>query len=210
MRKYFVTGLLILVPLAITIWVLSLIISTMDQSLLLLPERWRPEAVVGFHIPGLGTILTLLVIFLTGLATRNFVGKRIVWAWEALLVRIPVVRSIYSSVKQVSDTLFSSSGNAFRKALLVQYPREGSWTIGFLTGVPGGDVRNHLQGDYVSLYIPTTPNPTSGFFLMVPRADTIELDMNVDEALKYIVSMGVVAPEYFEKKLIIDPAKVHS
>jgi uncharacterized membrane protein len=210
MRKYFITGLLILVPLAITIWVLNLIIGTMDQSLLLLPERWRPEAVVGFHIPGLGTILTLLVIFLTGLATRNFVGKRIVWAWEALLIRIPVVRSIYSSVKQVSDTLFSSSGNAFRKALLVQYPREGSWTIGFLTGVPGGDVRNHLQGDYVSLYIPTTPNPTSGFFLMVPRADTIELEMNVDEALKYIVSMGVVAPEYFEKKLIVDPAKAQS
>ena len=208
MRKYFVTGLLILVPLAITIWVLNLIISTMDQSLLLLPERWRPEAVVGFNIPGLGTILTLLVIFLTGLATRNFIGKRIVWAWESLLIRIPVVRSIYSSVKQVSDTLFSSSGNAFRKALLVQYPRAGCWTIGFLTGVPGGDVRNHLQGDYVSLYIPTTPNPTSGFFLMVPRADTIELEMNVDEALKYIVSMGVVSPEYFEKKLIIDPAKV--
>jgi uncharacterized membrane protein len=207
MRKYFVTGLLILVPLAITIWVLNLIISTMDQSLLLLPERWRPEAVVGFHIPGLGTMLTLMVIFLTGLATRNFIGKRIVWAWEALLIRIPVVRSIYSSVKQVSDTLFSSSGNAFRKALLVQYPREGSWTIAFLTGVPGGDVRNHLQGDYVSLYIPTTPNPTSGFFLMVPRADTIELDMNVDEALKYIVSMGVVAPGHFEKKLIVDPAR---
>lgn len=208
MRKYFVTGLLILVPLAITIWVLNLIISTMDQSLLLLPERWRPEALVGFNIPGLGTILTLLFIFLTGLATRNFIGKRIVWAWEGLLTRIPVVRSIYSSVKQVSDTLFSSSGNAFRKALLVQYPRQGSWTIAFLTGVPGGDVRNHLQGDYVSIYIPTTPNPTSGFFLMVPRADTIELDMNVDEALKYIVSMGVVSPEHFEKKLIIDPAKV--
>ncbi len=210
MRKYFVTGLLILVPLAITIWVLNLIISTMDQSLLLLPERWRPEALVGFNIPGLGTILTLLFIFLTGLATRNFIGKRIVWAWEGLLTRIPVVRSIYSSVKQVSDTLFSSSGNAFRKALLVQYPRQGSWTIAFLTGVPGGDVRNHLQGDYVSIYIPTTPNPTSGFFLMVPRADTIELDMNVDEALKYIVSMGVVSPEHFEKKLIIDPAKVEA
>jgi len=210
MRKYFVTGLLILVPLAITIWVLNLIISTMDQSLLLLPERWRPEALVGFNIPGLGTILTLLFIFLTGLATRNFIGKRIVWAWEGLLTRIPVVRSIYSSVKQVSDTLFSSSGNAFRKALLVQYPRQGSWTIAFLTGVPGGDVRNHLQGDYVSIYIPTTPNPTSGFFLMVPRAETIELDMNVDEALKYIVSMGVVSPEHFEKKLIIDPAKVEA
>ena len=210
MRKYFVTGLLILVPLAITIWVLNLIISTMDQSLLLLPERWRPEALVGFNIPGLGTILTLLFIFLTGLATRNFIGKRIVWAWEGLLTRIPVVRSIYSSVKQVSDTLFSSSGNAFRKALLVQYPRQGSWTIAFLTGVPGGDVRNHLQGDYVSIYIPTTPNPTSGFFLMVPRAETIELDMNVDEALKYIVSMGVVSPEHFEKKLIIDPDKVEA
>jgi uncharacterized membrane protein len=200
MRKYFVTGLLILVPLAITLWVLNLIIGTMDQSLLLLPERWRPEAVVGFHIPGLGTILTLLIIFITGLATRNFIGKQVVLAWEAILIRIPVVNTIYSSVKQVSDTLFSSSGNAFRKALLVEYPRKGCWTIAFLTGVPGGDVKNHLQGDYVSLYVPTTPNPTSGFFLMVPRADTIELDMSVDAALKYIVSMGVVAPEYIDRK----------
>lgn len=207
MRKYFITGLLILVPLAITLWVLNLIIGTMDQSLLLLPEKWRPHAIFGFDIPGLGTILTLLVIFLTGVATRNFIGRQVVYAWEALVIRIPVVSSIYSSVKQVSDTLFSSSGNAFRKAVLVQYPREGSWTIAFLTGVPGGDVRNHLKGDYISIYVPTTPNPTSGFFLMVPRADTIELDMNVDAALKYIVSMGVVAPEYFEKKLIIDPEK---
>jgi uncharacterized membrane protein len=210
MRKYFITGLLILVPLAITLWVLNLIISTMDQSLLLLPESWRPEAVFGFRIPGLGTILTLMIIFLTGLATRNFVGKHVVYAWELFLTRIPVVSTIYTSVKQVSDTLFSSSGNAFRKAVLVQYPRQGSWTIAFLTGVPGGDVRNHLRGDYVSIYVPTTPNPTSGFFLMVPRAEAIELDMNVDEALKYIVSMGVVSPEYFEKKLIIDPSKVES
>ncbi|MDB5842663.1 MAG: hypothetical protein JWQ23_4615 [Herminiimonas sp.] len=210
MRKYFITGLLILVPLAITLWVLNLIISTMDQSLLLLPESWRPEAVFGFRIPGLGTILTLMIIFLTGLATRNFVGKHVVYAWELFLTRIPVVSTIYTSVKQVSDTLFSSSGNAFRKAVLVQYPRQGSWTIAFLTGVPGGDVRNHLRGDYVSIYVPTTPNPTSGFFLMVPRAEAIELDMNVDEALKYIVSMGVVSPEYFEKKLIIDPSKVVS
>ncbi|HEY6774783.1 MAG TPA: DUF502 domain-containing protein [Oxalicibacterium sp.] len=208
MRKYFVTGLLILVPLAITLWVLNLIVSTMDQSLLLLPARWRPEAVFGFAIPGLGTILTLLVIFLTGLATRNFIGKRVVLVWESVLRRIPVFNTIYSSVKQVSDTLFSSSGNAFRKALLVQYPRQGSWTIAFLTGTPGGDVRNHLTGDYVSLYVPTTPNPTSGFFLMVPRADTIELDMTVDEALKYIVSMGVVTPDHFDKSNIIDPKKV--
>jgi uncharacterized membrane protein len=194
MRKYFITGLLILVPLAITLWVLHAVISTMDQSLLLLPEQWRPERLVGFKVLGIGTILTLGIIFLTGLLAQNFVGNMVVGAWEALLKRIPIVNSIYSSVKQVSDTLFSSSGNAFSKALLVQYPREGAWTIAFLTGIPGGDVANHLQGDYVSIYVPTTPNPTSGFFLMVPRADTIELDMSVDAALKYVVSMGVVAP----------------
>jgi uncharacterized membrane protein len=208
MRKYFITGLLILVPLAITLWVLNLIIGTMDQSLLLLPVAWRPETLIGFSIPGLGSILTLLIIFLTGVFTRNFIGRQVVSLWEAVLKRIPVVSSIYSSVKQVSDTLLSSSGNAFRKAVLVQYPRQGSWTIAFVTGVPGGDVRNHLKGDYVSIYVPTTPNPTSGFFLMVPRAETIELAMNVDEALKYIVSMGVVAPEHFESKVLIDPKKV--
>lgn len=194
MRKYFITGLLVLVPLAITLWVLNLIIGTLDQSLLLLPEKWRPESMFGFGLPGFGTILTLLIIFLTGLITRNFLGNRLLLWWEMLLNHIPVVNSIYSSVKQVSDTLFSSSGNAFRKALLVQYPREGCWTIAFQTGVPGGDVPNHLQGDYVSVYVPTTPNPTSGFFLMLPRAETKELNMTVDEALKYIVSMGVVAP----------------
>ena len=208
MRKYFITGLLVLVPLAITLWVLSLIIGTMDQSLLLLPESWRPQALFGFGIPGLGTILTLLVIFLTGVAARNFIGNQVVLLWESILTRIPVVNSIYSSVKQVSDTLFSSSGNAFRKAVLVQYPRAGSWTIAFLTGVPGGDVRNYLQGDYISIYVPTTPNPTSGFFLMVPRADVIELDMTVDAALKYIVSMGVVAPEQSRDKAIITPPQI--
>jgi len=199
MRKYFVTGLLILIPLAITAWVLKTIIGALDQSLLLLPERWRPEALVGFHVPGIGTILTLFIVFLTGAATRNFVGKQIVTLWESMLVRIPIVKSIYSSVKQVSDTLFSSSGNAFRKALLVQYPHQGSWTIAFLTGMPGGDVKNHLVGDYVSVYVPTTPNPTSGFFLMMRRVDTVELDMTVDAALTYIVSMGVVAPELAHK-----------
>jgi uncharacterized membrane protein len=194
MRKYFITGLLVLVPLAITLWVLNLIIGTLDQSLLLLPPQWRPELLLGFNLPGVGTILTLVIIFITGVVTRNFVGNRLLMLWELLLKRIPVVNSIYSSVKQVSDTLLSSSGNAFRKALLVQYPREGIWTIAFQTGVPGGDVKNHLSGDYVSVYVPTTPNPTSGFFLMLKREDTIELNMSVDEALKYIVSMGVVAP----------------
>lgn len=211
MRKYFITGLLVLVPLAITLWVLNLIVGTLDQSLLLIPQKWRPESLFGFSLPGLGTILTLVIIFLTGLVTRNFIGNRMVRLWELLLNRIPVVSSIYSSVKQVSDTLFSSSGNAFRKALLVQYPREGVWTIAFLTGLPGGDVKNHLQGDYVSVYVPTTPNPTSGFFLMLPRAETIELNMSVDEALKYIVSMGVVAPPpAASKKVATLPAESSS
>lgn len=199
MRKYFVTGLLILVPLVITVWVISMIVGTLDQSLLLLPPGWRPEALVGFHVPLLGTIFTLLIIFVTGLVTRNFIGNQVVLAWERILTRIPVVNSIYSSVKQVSDTLLSSSGNAFRTAVLVEYPRQGSWTIAFVTGVPGGDVANHLSDDFISLYVPTTPNPTSGFFLMVPRSQTIELAMTVDEALKYIVSMGVVAPPISKK-----------
>ncbi len=199
MRKYFITGLLILVPLAITAWVLHAVISTMDQSLLLLPAEWRPEALIGFKIPGLGAVLTILIIFVTGLLTKNFIGNYVVAAWEALLNRIPIVNSIYSSVKQVSDTLFSSTGNAFSKAVLIQYPREGSWTIAFLTGKPSGDVAQHLGDDFISVYVPTTPNPTSGYFLMVPKKDAIELEMSVDTALKYVVSMGVVAPEVSEK-----------
>lgn len=195
MKSYFITGLLVLVPLCITIWVLSTLIGLMDQSLLLLPAAWRPEAYFGRAIPGIGAILTLLIVLGTGLVATNFFGKRLIEFWEALLARVPVVKSIYYSVKQVSDTLFSDSGQAFRKALLVQYPRQGSWTIGFLTGQPGGDVANYLEGEFVSVYIPTTPNPTSGFFLMMPTADVVELDMSVDEALKYIISMGVVAPE---------------
>ncbi len=205
MRKYFITGLLVLVPLVITLWVLNLIIGTMDRSLFLLPPGWRPESLFGFYLPGFGTVLTLVIIFVTGLITQNIIGNRVLKLWELLLQRIPVVNSIYSSVKQVSDTLLSSSGNAFRKALLVQYPREGSWTIAFQTGVPGGDVANHLKGDYVSVYVPTTPNPTSGFFLMLPREDVIELEMSVDEALKYIVSMGVVAPAHKQTAALLTP-----
>ncbi len=193
-RRYFITGLLIWVPLGITMWVLDLLVSNMDQILLLLPLQLRTEQWLGVHIPGLGVLLTLLIVFLTGLLAANIIGQRLVRFWEGVLARIPVVNSIYNGVKQVSDTLFSPSGQAFRKALLVQYPRQGSWTIAFQTGVPGGDVVNHLKGEFVSVYVPTTPNPTSGFFLMMPRADVIELDMSVDAALKYIVSMGVVPP----------------
>ncbi len=193
-KRYFITGLLIWVPLVITGWVLSMIVSTLDQSLRLLPESMHPLSLVGFAVPGAGAVLTLLMIFLTGLLAANFIGQKLVGWWDKLLSRIPVVNSVYKSVKQVSDTLFSPNGNAFRKALLVRYPHQNSWTIAFMTGQPGGDIVNHLDGEYVSVYVPTTPNPTSGFFLMMPVKDVVELDMTVDEALKYIISMGVVAP----------------
>lgn len=194
MKKYLITGLLVLVPLVITVWVLKSLIGMMDQSLLLLPEEWHPHTLFGRDIPGFGVILTFAIVLITGLVATNFFGMQLIALWEKLLQRVPVVKSIYSSVKQVSDTLFSDSGNAFRKAVLVQFPREGAWTIAFLTGTPGGDVVNHLHGEYVSVYVPTTPNPTGGYFLMMPKAEVIELDMSVDEALKYIISMGVVAP----------------
>lgn len=178
----------------ITLWVLDLLVGTMDQTLLLLPPHWRTEAWLGMHIPGLGVVLTVLVVFATGVFAANILGQRLVKFWESLLARIPVVNSIYTGVKQVSDTLFHPEGQAFRKALLVQWPSPGTWTIAFLTGAPGGDIVNHLKGDYVSIYVPTTPNPTGGYFVMVPRSSVVELDMTVDAALKYIISMGVVAP----------------
>ena len=194
MKKYLITGLLIWIPLVITIWVLKLIVDALDQTLLLLPTEFRTENFLGVHIPGMGVVMTLVIVLITGVFATNFFGARLVDLWHEVLHRIPVVNSIYSSVKQISDTLFSSTGQAFRKALLVQWPREGMWTIAFLTGKPGGDVVNHLQGDYIAVYVPTTPNPTGGYFVLVARRDVIELDMSVDAALKYIISMGVVPP----------------
>ena len=194
MRKYLITGLLIWIPLAITLWVLHLIVSSMDQVLTLLPPVLQPEALFGRQIPGLGVVLTVVVVFVTGVAASNILGQRMLRLWEGILRRIPVVNSLYGGVKQISDTLFRPGGQAFRKALLVQWPSEGSWTIAFLTGQPGGDVANHLRDDYVSVYVPTTPNPTGGYFVMLPRKDVVELDMTVDEALKYIISMGVATP----------------
>jgi len=194
-RRYFITGLLIWVPLVITLWVLDLLVSTMDQTLQLLPFEWRTEGWLGMHVPGLGVVLTLVVVFATGVFAANIIGQQLVKFWEGVLARIPVVNSIYTGVKKISDTLFAPGGQAFRKALLVQWPSPGSWTIAFLTGTPGGDVARHLKGDYVSIYVPTTPNPTGGYFVMVPRDAVVELDMTVDEALKYIISMGVAAPD---------------
>jgi uncharacterized membrane protein len=194
MKKYLITGLLIWIPLVITLWVLKLVVDVLDQTLLLLPPQFRTENWLGLHVPGMGAVMTLIIVLATGLFATNLLGARLVQLWHIVLHRIPVVNSIYSSVKQISDTLFSSSGQAFRKALLVQWPRDGMWTIAFLTGRPGGDVVNHLKGDHVSVYVPTTPNPTGGYFVIVARKDVIELDMSVDEALKYIISMGVVPP----------------
>lgn len=193
-RRWLLAGLLVLVPLAITLSVLDWIVGTLDQTLLILPSDWHPDRLLGFHLPGFGVLLTFGIVLLMGAMTSNFLGNKLLLLGNAVLRRIPIVRSIYSSVKQVSDTLFSENGNAFRQALLVQWPREGVWTIGFLTGVPGGDVANHLSGDYVSVYIPTTPNPTGGYFVMLRKTECIELKMSVDEALTYVISMGVVVP----------------
>jgi uncharacterized membrane protein len=194
LRKWLVAGLLAIVPVAITFAVLRWIVQTLDSTLLILPEAWQPDRLIGVHIPGFGVLLTLAILLLVGAIVSNFFGRKIVEWGDHLVTRIPVVRSIYSSVKQVSDTLFSPSGNAFRTAVLVQWPRPDVWTIGFVTGSPGGDVTNYLVGDYVSVYVPTTPNPTGGYFVMLRKSDCIELRMSVDEALKYVISMGVVAP----------------
>ena len=202
MKKYLLAGLLVWLPLAVTIWVLHAALGLLDglfafllsASQALLPDSAHATLEALKQVPGLGVIVMLLGLLLTGVFATNIVGQWWLRQGARLLNKIPIVKSIYSSVKQVSDTLFSSSGNAFREAVLVQYPRQGSWTIAFVTGRPGGEAGLHLRDDYLSLYVPTTPNPTSGFFLMVPRSDVIELSMSVDEALKYIISMGVVAP----------------
>jgi uncharacterized membrane protein len=194
LRKWLLAGLLVVVPVAITLSVLNWIVGILDQTLLILPQSWHPDRLLGIHIPGFGVLLTLAILLIVGAAASNFIGKRLVVLGDRIVSRIPVVRSIYSSVKQVSDTVFSEGGNAFRTAVLVEWPRPGVWTIAFVTGSPGGDVVNHLPGDYVSVYVPTTPNPTGGYFVMLRKSDCIELKMSVDDALKYVVSMGVVVP----------------
>ena len=190
-KKYFITGLLIWVPLVITVWVLGLLVATLEGFV---PGFLSSESLFGIDIPGFRFVLVIVVVLLTGVFAANLIGRTMVDQWENLLGRIPLVRSIYNSVKQVSDTVLAPNGQAFRRAVLVQYPRAGSWTIAFVTGTPSGEVASLMPGDHISVYVPTTPNPTSGFFLMVPRADAIDLQMSVDAALKYIVSMGVVAP----------------
>ncbi len=194
MKRYFITGLLIWVPLGITLWVLDLLIGTMDQSLTVLPAQWQPEAWIGMRVPGLGVILTLLVIVLTGMFGANFFGQKIIDFWERQLIRIPVVKTIYGSVKQVSDTLLSGSGHAFRKVLLVRYPHPQAWALAFQTNLPD-EVARLLPDEHVAVFIPTTPSPVNGFYFYVKKSEVIELNMSVDRALKNIVSMGVASSE---------------
>ena len=202
MKKYIVAGLLVWFPVAVTVWVLLWVFGLMDGLFgwmlsgagAVLPPSARPILEQLRGVPGLGLLVMVLAVLFTGMLAANIAGQWALRQWNRALNKIPIVKSIYNSVKQVSDTLFSSTGNAFREAVLVQYPRAGSWTIAFVTGAPGGEVKRHLVGDYISVYVPTTPNPTSGFFLMMPRADVIALNMSVDTALKYVISMGVVVP----------------
>ena len=211
MKKYLIAGLLVWLPLAVTIWVLQAVLGLLNGvfawllagSAIVLPDGSHDFIAMLQKIPGLGVLVMVIGLLLTGVLATNVAGQWALRKGHRLLTRIPIVKSIYSSVQQVSDTLFSSSGNAFREAVLVQYPRAGCWTIAFVTGKPGGEAALHLRGDYLSVYVPTTPNPTSGFFLMLPRGDVIALAMSVDEALKYVISMGVVAPA-----ARIDPALV--
>lgn len=195
MRRYLVAGLLVWVPVGVTILIIKFLVDLMDQTLLLLPAGIQPQHLLGFRIPGLGIVLTVVVVLVTGMVVTNLFGRQLIRLGERLLARIPVVRSVYSSVKQLTESLFSSGGKSFRKVVLVPYPHPGSWTMGFLTGIGTGEVRDRIGREVLNVFVPTTPNPTSGFFLIVPRQDVIELDMSVDDGLKMLLSVGVVQPK---------------
>lgn len=196
MKKYLIAGLLVWVPLGITLLVIKLLVDVTDQTLLLLPEKYQPEVLFGFKIPGLGVVLSTLVVLVTGMIVANFFGRAIVSMWEKFLARIPFVSKIYTGVKQLLETILSSKGQSFRKVLLIEYPRKGIWTLAFQTSSESGEAHQRINRDLVNIFVPTTPNPTSGFFLMIPREDVIELEMSVDDGLKKIISMGVVVPKW--------------
>jgi len=195
LRRYIMAGLLVWLPLGVTILVVKMLVDLMDRSLLLLPLRYRPEQLLGMHIPGLGVIVAVVVVLGTGIIVANLFGRKLVAGWESLLARIPLVNSVYSAVKQIAETMFSANGQSFRKVLLVEYPRKGLWTLAFQTGTEVGEAQRKTGREVINIYVPTTPNPTSGFFLMVPKEDVVELEMSVDEGLRMIISMGSVVPK---------------
>ena len=206
LKKYLITGILVWLPIAVTVWVISYIVSASDQLVNLLPRQWRPQYVFGFNIPGLGVIVAIAVLFVTGLFAANVLGRQILAAWDSLLGRIPVVKSIYSSVKKVSESLLSDSSRSFKTPLLVPFPQPGIWTIAFVSGHIPDKLKGSLSqdDDYISVYVPTTPNPTGGYYIMVKKSDVRELDMSVDQALKYVISLGMVMPDEIQIKTIQD------
>ena len=193
-RRYLVAGLLVWVPLGITLLVVRMLVRWLDGTLQLVPEAYRPENLLGFNIPGIGVVLSLLIVFVTGVLVANLFGRSLVSVWEQLLARIPLVRSIYSGAKQLAETMFSEAGQSFRKVLLIEFPRKGLWTLAFQTGTDVGEAQLKTGQNVINVYVPTTPNPTGGYFVMVPREDVVELDMSVDDCLKMLMSMGAVVP----------------
>lgn len=209
-RRWVIAGLLIWVPVVVTVWVLQLLINFLDRSLMLVPSVWRPENLIGYHIPGIGIVLSFLLIIVTGCLAANIIGKRVVRAWESLLARIPLVRTIYSSVKRLTETVLDDNGTSFRKVFLIEWPRRDLWTLAFQTGDPVAAVQSSTQQDMLTIFVPTTPNPTSGFIMFVPRADVIELDMSVEDAVRMVISLGAVTPtgKAVSTGVSLDPADV--
>ncbi|MBL1259208.1 MAG: DUF502 domain-containing protein [Thiotrichaceae bacterium] len=193
-KRYLIAGLLVWLPLGVTLLVIRLLVTFMDQLLVFIPVKYQPETLLGFNIPGLGVVLAVLIVLITGVIVANFFGRQLVIAWESLLGRIPLVRTIYHSVKQVAVTIFSSQGKSFRSVLLIEYPRKGIYTLAFQTGDAVDEVKQKTGKELINVFVPTTPNPTSGFFIMLPDADVQVLDMSIDDALKMIMSLGVIVP----------------
>ena len=194
MRTYFISGLLVWLPIMVTLAVFKFLVDLLSKSLLLLPRELQPDALFGFHVPGMGVVLTIAVTFFTGLLAANFIGSKLVGYGDAVMARIPLVRTVYMGVKQVTQTLFTPGGQSFRKVLLVEFPKEGVWSLAFQTGEVSQEIEGALNEKMISYFVPTTPNPTSGFLMMAPRSKVIPLDLSVDQALKMVISLGVVQP----------------
>jgi len=210
LRRYVIAGLLVWVPLGVTLFVLDLFVGIMDRTLLLLPENYRPENILGMHIPGLGIVLTLVVLMVTGILVANLVGRRLVSFSEGILQRIPLVRTVYSAAKNFAEVLFTNTSQAFKKVLLIEYPRKGVYSLCFQTSTDLEEIQARTSEDVICVFVPTTPNPTSGFILMVPMSDVIVLDMDVESALKMVVSLGVVVPDWVKRQHAVDVAKAES
>lgn len=200
-RKYLIAGLIVWVPVVATLFVIKVVVDLLDQVLLILPGRFHPDTLLGFHLPGLGVLLSIVVVLATGVVVANLFGRQLVAAWEALMARIPLVRTIYSSVKQLTESVFTTTGMSFRKVLLIQFPGPGMWTLAFYTGELSGEVSERLEQELINVYVPTVPIPTTGYFIMMSRADVIEIDMSVDDALKMMLTLGVIIPEWKKREL---------